>query len=173
MGAYISALGATPVSMPTSDIYMAMQKGILDGAYVGSSDLEAQRLAEVASFTFDVPFGGGTFGTVITEEKWNSLPDDAKAAIESASEWAAAEIAKSWDNSDASALEFANTLGHEVIHPAPEEMTKMLDLLYAADQTVADTFEKDGKPATAVMRAAREAEQRHAADMLYPDYQLP
>ncbi|MBN1459245.1 MAG: TRAP transporter substrate-binding protein DctP [Armatimonadetes bacterium] len=168
---WISALGATPVSMPTADIYMAMQKGILDGAFAGPAELEQLRLAEVAPFTLKIPVVTGTFVSVMTDEKWNSLPDAAKAAIESASAWAAGEISKRWDDASASAYEFAKTLGHEGIDPAPEEMTKILDLLYAANQTVADSFEKDGKPAAAVMRAAQEAEQRHAADLLFPDYQ--
>jgi len=171
LGPWISALGATPVSMPTGEIYMAMQKGILDGAFAGPAELEQLRLAEVAPFTFKIPVVTGTFVTVMTQDKWDSLPDEAKAAIEGASAWAAGEISKRWDAASASAYEFAKTLGWEGIDPAPEEMTKILDALYATNQIVADNFEKDGRPATAVLRAAQEAEKRHAADLLYPDYQ--
>jgi len=171
LGAWGTALGIVPVSMPTGDIYQAGQKGIIDGAYSGPHELKNLQLAEIFPFTLDFPTNTGTFCTAITEEKWNSFPDDVKAVLESTSAWAAAEMGDRWDQQAAKGFEWAADLGHEMVEPSADELKKMLDALYAANKTVAASMEKDGRPGMAVLRAAEQAEQKWADQLLYPDYQ--
>ncbi|MBN1629456.1 MAG: TRAP transporter substrate-binding protein DctP [Thermoleophilia bacterium] len=168
-GVYGSALGATPVSLPISDMYSSLEKGIIDGAWCGISELKVLRLAEVAPFSLHIPISTGVTVNAMPIETWNSLPDDVKAAFESASAWAAAETAKIWDQAAAETYEWAETQGHELVEPAPDEMIKILEALYATDEASAKTFEEKGRAGTAVLNAARQAEEKFGDQFLWSD----
>jgi len=77
------ALGATPVQMPISEVYNALQTGLIDGVFTGSSTLIDFKLDEVAdALILGAPLGRLTFFTVMNQAKYDSLPDDQKAAID-------------------------------------------------------------------------------------------
>ncbi len=81
-----TALGATPVQMPISQVYNALQTGLIDGVFTGSSTLTDFKLEEVAnSYTYGAPLGRLVFYTVLNENVYNALSDDHRAAIDAAS----------------------------------------------------------------------------------------
>lgn len=81
-GEVATALGATPVQMPINQVYNALQTGLIDGVFTGSSTLSDFKLDEVAdSYTFGAPLGNLTFYAVMNADKFNSLPADQQQAI--------------------------------------------------------------------------------------------
>ena len=85
-GKVAEALGATPVQMPINQVYNALQTGLIDGVFTGSSTLDDFKLDEVAnSFTLGAPLGRLSFFAVMNEGAYNGLSDDARAALDSAS----------------------------------------------------------------------------------------
>ncbi|MDX1780571.1 MAG: TRAP transporter substrate-binding protein [Thalassovita sp.] len=81
-----TALGATPVQMPISQVYNAMQTGLIDGVITGASTLVDFKLDEVAdALTLGAPLGRLTFYTVLNEKVYNGLSADQKAAVDAAS----------------------------------------------------------------------------------------
>ena len=81
-----TALGATPVQMPISQVYNALQTGLIDGVITGASTLTDFKLDEVAdALTLGAPLGRLTFYTVMNEGAYNGLTDDQKAALDEAS----------------------------------------------------------------------------------------
>lgn len=80
------ALGATPVQMPINQVYNALQTGLIDGVFTGSSTLIDFKLDEVAdSITVGAPLGRLSFYAVLNENVYNGLSDDQRAAIDAAS----------------------------------------------------------------------------------------
>ena len=80
-----TALGATPVQMPINQVYNALETGLIDGVFTGSSTLDDFKLDEVAdSFTIGAPLGRLAFFAVMGEGSYGSLSDDAKAAVDAA-----------------------------------------------------------------------------------------
>lgn len=80
-----SALGATPVQMPISQVYNALQTGLIDGVITGSSVLSDFKIDEVAgSVTIGAPLGRIAFYAVMNEGVYNGLPADQKAAVDKA-----------------------------------------------------------------------------------------
>lgn len=76
-------LGATPVQMPISQVYNALQTGLIDGVFTGASTLSDFKLEEVAnSYTIGAPLGRLVFYTVLNEAKYKSLSDSQRAAID-------------------------------------------------------------------------------------------
>ncbi|WP_425640798.1 TRAP transporter substrate-binding protein [Marinomonas gallaica] len=80
------ALGATPVQMPISQVYNAMQTGLIDGVITGASTLRDFKLDEVAdALTIGAPLGRLAFFTVLNGQVYEGLNDSQQAAIEAAS----------------------------------------------------------------------------------------
>lgn len=79
-------LGATPVQMPISQVYNAMQTGLIDGVITGASTLIDFKLDEVAdALTIGAPLGRLTFYTVMNGRVYDGLSDAEKAAVDAAS----------------------------------------------------------------------------------------
>ena len=77
------ALGATPVQMPINQVYNALQTGLIDGVFTGSSTLSDFKLDEVASaYTFGVDLGQLTFYAVMNAGVYDGLSDAEKAAVD-------------------------------------------------------------------------------------------
>lgn len=82
-GSVVEALGATPVQMPASQIYNALQTGLIDGLITGSSAIADFKLDEVAdSYTLGAPLGHITFYLVMNQKKYDSLSSGHKAIID-------------------------------------------------------------------------------------------
>lgn len=78
-----TALGATPVQMPITQVYNALQTGLIDGVITGASTLSDFKFAEVAhAITTGVPLGRLTFYTVMNKGVYDSLTPKEKAAVD-------------------------------------------------------------------------------------------
>jgi TRAP-type C4-dicarboxylate transport system substrate-binding protein len=81
--AFVQALGATPVSMSSSDGYEALQRGILDCSPIGPSLAHGWKYDEVAKYYIDIPIGA-SFGHMITmnRKSYDSLDEQTRAIID-------------------------------------------------------------------------------------------
>jgi TRAP-type C4-dicarboxylate transport system substrate-binding protein len=78
-----TALGATPVQMPINQVYNALETGLIDGVFTGSSTLDDFKLDEVAnSFTMGAPLGRLSFFAVMGQGSYEALSDEVKAALD-------------------------------------------------------------------------------------------
>lgn len=79
----IIALGATPVQMPAPAIYNALQTGLIDGVVTGASAVSDFKLYEVAnSYSLGASLGQLMFYLVMNEDRYQSLSDSQKAALD-------------------------------------------------------------------------------------------
>ena len=71
--------------MPIPQVYNALQTGLIDGVFTGSSAIADFKLDEVAnSYTIGAPLGRISFYVVMNQAKYDGLPDAQKAAIDAA-----------------------------------------------------------------------------------------
>ena len=78
----VNALGGAPINMPTTEIYTALERGVVDGyglTYIGIMDFA---LHEVTKYVVDVPFYSKDNALLLNENTWNDLPDDIREEIE-------------------------------------------------------------------------------------------
>ncbi len=73
----INSLGGAPVVLPTSEIYPALEKGVVDGVAYPAGGMLSLKLYEVAGYrtrpTF--PYGGSNLPIFVNLDKWNSLSE--------------------------------------------------------------------------------------------------
>ncbi len=93
----LAELGATPVGMPLPAIPEALSKGVIDGTVIPWEVTPSIRLAELAKNHLE--FGGkeslytATIIMVMNKAKYESLPEDVRAAIDAESGMKLAEFA--------------------------------------------------------------------------------
>lgn len=81
-GLQVEAWGGNPVSMPVTEIYNAMQTGVIDGAMIDTTATRAFRLGEVANYlTLGMDATNSPFFIVMNRDIWDSLSEEEQAAI--------------------------------------------------------------------------------------------
>jgi TRAP-type C4-dicarboxylate transport system substrate-binding protein len=65
----------------TDEDYVAMQRGIIDGTGASYEAIIRKRLYEVVKYYTEVPFPADYFSIAMNKDKWNSLPQDVRDAI--------------------------------------------------------------------------------------------
>lgn len=81
-GLVVEAWGGTPVSMPVSEIYNALQTGVIDGAMIDGTATMAFKLGEVANFlTVGMDTTISPFFIIINRDAFDALPADQQEAV--------------------------------------------------------------------------------------------
>lgn len=143
----VSALGATPVQMPIPQVYNALDTGLIDGIITGSSAISDFKLFEVAnSYTIGAPLGRIAFFTVMSKEKYDSLPDDQKAAIDANSGRGLSKSAEdAWNaKAEQTIVDLKADSKNTVIELSPEEVEAFAKYtLPVAEKVIADLGAED------------------------------
>jgi TRAP-type C4-dicarboxylate transport system substrate-binding protein len=77
-------MGAVPIAAPITEVYPGLERGTMDGAMVPFTTILDFRLGEVAKgYTIAGPiFGRSVFLIAMNQQKYDSLPASARAAID-------------------------------------------------------------------------------------------
>ena len=143
-GLVIEAWGATPVSMPVTEIYNAMQTGVIDGAYIDTTATRAFRLGEVANYlTMGMDTTNSPFFILMNRDAYENLSSEEQAAIDEAGKAASILANQTQLAVAAGGVEaFASTEGKEVI-VLTEEQAEAFNVL-SAEVTAAVVAETGG-----------------------------
>jgi TRAP-type C4-dicarboxylate transport system substrate-binding protein len=112
------ALGATSLLIPMPDVYIALQKGVIDGMGAPWEGIHAFRLYEVVDHYTDTPFPATYFSVVMNKRKWNNLPKDIQAAIMRVSGLEGSKFwGRNWfDTAKDAVMEKTKAMGKELAH---------------------------------------------------------
>lgn len=78
------AVNAAPATMPGSEVYQALQTGVIDAGLTDVSAGYSRRFYEVQKYGTVTPFFAVYFHLFVTPTWWDRLPDDVRAGIERA-----------------------------------------------------------------------------------------
>jgi TRAP-type C4-dicarboxylate transport system substrate-binding protein len=119
----VTHLGGSPVAMPQTETYDALQKGVVEGVMNPFEALKGWKIAEVIKST-TMNYGSAysmAFFVVMNKKKWDSLPKDVQAVIEKVNEEWIEKTGKAWDEIDKGGIEFTKAKGNQVITLSPQE----------------------------------------------------
>ena len=120
----LTALGASAVSIPAGDTYIALSTGVVDGYITAPIGIIAWKWCEVTDYTIMNPVCFGQFLFIMNKETWNSIPSDLQAIIdEVAKKESEAEIVKIMSGLPKT-WEEIKSKGIEVYSIIDEEMTR-------------------------------------------------
>jgi len=79
---FFQALGATPVGMAAPEVYMAMDRGVVEAGITASEFAMSGKWNEVTKYCLYVPLCGGEHVVVMNLKVWESLPADIRLIME-------------------------------------------------------------------------------------------
>jgi len=151
---WIKAAGGVPVSMASSEVYMAIQRGVADGGITGSASALTSSWYEVAPYAHLIHFMYVISDVIINKAAFDALPkeyqdillDEGRNMTENFKAEYAKEEATAWDEWRAG--------GGEVVELTPEQYSKLKQMGIALwDQWVEKTG-PEGKEAVDIIRKA-------------------
>ena len=93
---YIEALGGTPITVPTSDVYEGISKGVFDGFTNDWHNIDCFKLYEPIDYCLDLPVSYTSCFVMMNKDAYDRLPDDLKAIIDEYAGNYAGDMAGYW-----------------------------------------------------------------------------
>jgi len=84
LGDEMKALGAIPQVMAFSEVYQAMQTGVVDGSENTPSNMFTQKHHEVQKYTAETNHGYIGYAVIANKKFWDGLPPDIRTILEGA-----------------------------------------------------------------------------------------
>lgn len=123
----MTALGASTVSIPGSEVYSALDKGVIDASDWGTRSMNNQMgFYEVCKFSIEPGFHSmSALEFVVSNKNWNELPEDIKQILKTGvREWSWNTVTRIMKE-DAEAGEKLNKMGVEIISFPEEDYQKI------------------------------------------------
>jgi C4-dicarboxylate-binding protein DctP len=154
LGDEMKALGAIPQVMAFSEVYQALQTGVVNGTENPPSNFYTQKMHEVQKYLALTDHGYLGYAVIVNRKFWDGLPPDIRTTLEGAMKDAtkyANDIAKK-ENDDA--LEAVKKSGRtQIITLTPEEKAAMKKALVTVHkenesrvgkETIAEVYKETG-----------------------------
>lgn len=122
LDAQMRAVGALPQKMAFSEVYQALQTGVVDGTENPPSNLYTQKMHEVQKYVTLSDHGYLGYAVIVNKKFWESLPADIRKSLDDAMEQAtryANQIAKV--ENDHALAEVKKSGKSELISLTPEQ----------------------------------------------------
>jgi C4-dicarboxylate-binding protein DctP len=150
LSAQMKALGALPQSMAFSEVYQAMQTGLVDGSENTPSNIYTQKMHEVQKHATLTDHGYIGYAVITNKKFWDGLPADVRTGLEAAM---------------AEATKFANDI-------AQKENDDALAKIKAAGKTALYTPTKEERAEwkKALVKVHKEMESRIGKDTIQAVY---
>lgn len=151
----IEALGATPVGgIPVTQTAEALSRGVIDGSLLGWESMSTFRVIPVTTHHVEIPLGFTPLMIAMNRQKYEALPDDLKAVVDSyGGEWIAERMSANYVVQGNRALEEARaSADNHVIDLSPEERARY----EAALQPIIDKWVAEHPDGQALLDALRE-----------------
>ncbi|QYZ69372.1 TRAP transporter substrate-binding protein [Neotabrizicola shimadae] len=142
--AEMNALGAVPQVMAFSEVYQALQTGVVDGTENPPSNMYTQKMNEVQTHATVSNHGYLGYAVIVNKQFWDGLPAEVRAGLEQAmaeSTDYANSIAREENEKALEAMKAAGTT--EFYELTPEELQAWKDALAPVAEEMTDRIGAD------------------------------
>lgn len=155
MSKALQLMGSNPVSMPISELTVSLQKGVIDGMLTPFSALADFRCFELVKYIAEVDFYVSPMAVVMNKEKFASLPDSAKKALEQAAgkQWGL-HAALAYDEHDQNSVKEGSSKHNIKIEKiSGAELQKFKDSVKVMEADWVKEISQKGLPAKEILEA--------------------
>ncbi|HCO77917.1 MAG TPA: C4-dicarboxylate ABC transporter [Rhodocyclaceae bacterium] len=141
--AQMRALGALPQVMAFSEVYQALQTGVVDGTENPPSNLYTQKMHEVQKYVTLSNHGYLGYAVIANKRFWDGLPDTIRTQLEKAMKEATEYVNDIAKEENEKALEAVRKAGtSEIIELTPEEKLALKKALIPVHEEMAPRIGK-------------------------------
>ena len=120
--AMLEALGAVPIGMPIPEVYEALSRGVVEGAWIPWTIMRPFRLHEVTQFHTEVSLSCVLFLMTMNKARYDSLPADIRTIVDETTGIALAKrLGRLWQNDEEPGRAIALEQGHSIFPLAEAE----------------------------------------------------
>ena len=157
------ALGATPVAIPTPDVFIGLQRGVVDGVAWAVGSMIPWRFHEVAKYVTVTGMSNTAISYGINKNTWAGFSKDFQKELYFKLRKAANHMSEGYTKLEDRGFEGLKKAGIEIIIPEPEEKKRWVQ----CGDEVWDRFVKDnekkGLPAKAFVEDFRACANKYNA----------
>ena len=125
VAATLETLGAVPVGMPISQVYEALARGVVDGAWIPWTILRPFRLYEVAQYHTEVSLGCTLFVLTMNKARYDGLPANVRQILDDTTGLALAHrLGRIWQEDETTGRDIALRRGHRIVPLTEAERTR-------------------------------------------------
>ncbi len=144
LDAQMRALKSIPQVLAFSEVYQALQTGVVDGTENPPSNLYTQKMHEVQKYVTRTDHGYLGYAVIVNKKFWEGLPADIRTQLESAmadSTKFANDIAKQKNEEDLASVKASGK--SEIITLTPEERKAWKDAMISVHTSMESRIGKD------------------------------
>jgi C4-dicarboxylate-binding protein DctP len=140
----MKTLGALPQVMAFSEVYQALQTGVVDGTENPPSNMFTQKMHEVQKYATLTNHGYLGYVLIVNKIFWDGLPNDVRAQLQQAVEESTAYANDISQKENDAALEAMQKSGKTEFHvPTAQERQAWIDALKPVHKQMASRIGKD------------------------------
>jgi len=149
----LAAMGASPSAMPGSEVYQALQTGVIDAAITGVEAAFSRRYYEVQKFGVASPIILAYDNLIVNPAWWDKLPADVRKGIEAAARAAEQRALPKSDDIPADDIKVLRDKGMNVTVLAKAQEKVMADAMQPAVIKEFNESSPDGAKLIEMIRA--------------------
>lgn len=148
----LSALGAAPEALPMGDFYMAIERGVVDGAGANYELMKSRNYGEVLKHVTNFSLNYGAFYMVMNKDVWKRLPADIQEVFEEESGDKAVRLhGEAALNSDLAAKKlFETEMGGTSYYLSEDDLAELDSIILPLIEKDIERLEKQGYPIRSV-----------------------
>jgi TRAP-type C4-dicarboxylate transport system substrate-binding protein len=154
----LTASGATPMAIPATDLYISLQKGIVDSYLHSATTLKSYKTAEITKYSTTMGLCDGcAVRTCMNWASFNNLPADIQKLINDSLPQLMIDFADAGNKSPKGGYDYALSLGpHEIMALPQADLDKFYALAEQEARDAAKVLDSKGMPATQMLERTRQ-----------------
>ncbi|MBF9030944.1 hypothetical protein HKCCE3408_11115 [Rhodobacterales bacterium HKCCE3408] len=154
----LAAFGAEGVTMPMTETYPALERGVVDGVIAPYEALRSLSFAEVVSYYSELPHSRGAYPSrAMNQAVWDSLPADIQQVFEDNVEWLSLRTLELAQEAEDAGRAYGEEQGVVFNTVSDEVVAEYSATFEPAMRDVAAELDAMGKPGTEVLDEIRAA----------------
>lgn len=139
------AMGASPATMPGSEVYQGLQTGVIDSAITSAGAAYSRRYFEVQDYGAASNLISVYQNIIVNPQWWEALPEDLQAIIEEAAEGAESVLLPENDEVDPDGVARLEENGMDVTVLSPEQVEEISAAMQPAVEAAFIESTEDGE----------------------------
>ncbi|GGL61496.1 TRAP transporter substrate-binding protein [Wenxinia marina] len=154
----LATFGAEGVTMPMTETFPALERGVVDGVIAPYEALKSLSFGDVVGYYSGLPHSRGAYPSrAMNQSVWDSLPQDIQAVFDDNVDWLSQRTMELSQVAEDAGREYGEEQGVVFNEIAPEVQAEYAASFEPSIREVAAELDAMGKPGTEVLEAVRAA----------------